>query len=376
MVWQKPPDAGIFRLMIHELPPAEYIRIRPIVAGLADHLSIQAVIDGTVTGQIWVDNGPAPQTTFIRTPEGQYLAGTPTNLAFNQALADLLLAMPSVSLTYYPDTWESTLAALLPCKFAREYSRRYYTFRQFLLPNWRDLVPPGYEMAQVLPQFLARQDLVNLDEVRERTTEWTDFARDGFGFCLVHGNTIVSHCIADCVSGGACELGIATHNAYRRRGLGTLTLAATVEYCLDHHLTAIGWHCITNNYGSQRVAEKVGFGLAREDMQYANSPVAENPDDLAPAEWQAEAEFFEQAFSVLNRHSAYMAWRAALARAAAGEHGEALRLLHRAADSGALPPGWDAWLRESWELQTVRTDSGWPALLARAQAHHPTESEE
>jgi len=362
--------------MIHELLPAEYPRIRPIVVGLADHLSIQAVIDGTVSGQIWVDNVPMPRTTFILTPEGQYLAGTTANLAFNQALADLLLHRPSVSLTYYPDIWELTFAALLACKFARKYSRRYFTFRQFLVPNWRGLVPPGYEMAQVLPRFLARKDLVNLDEVRERTTEWTDFARDGFGFCLVHGNTIVSHCIADCVSGDACELGIATHNDYRRRGLGTLTLAATVEYCLDHHLPAIGWHCIANNHGSQRVAEKVGFGLAREYVQYANSPVAENPDDLAPAEWQAEAEFFEHAFGILSQHGAYMAWRAALARAVAGEHGEALILLHRAADSGALPPGWDAWLQESWELQSLRTDPDWPALLARAQARRPTEAEE
>lgn len=70
-----------------------------------------------------------------------------------------------------------------------------------------------------------------------------------------------------------------------------------------------------------------------------------------------------------------MAWRAALVRAVAGEHAEALLLLHRAADSGALPPGWDAWLQASWELQSLRTQPGWPALLARAQAVRPTESD-
>ncbi len=118
---------------------------------------------------------------------------------------------------------------LLTCKFARKYPRRYYTFQRFLLPDWRDQTPSGYEMVQVDPQFLARQDLVNLDDVRERITAWTDFARDGFGFCLIHGNTIVSHCIADCVSGGACELGLATYAPTIIRAVRTRLRAWRVE---------------------------------------------------------------------------------------------------------------------------------------------------
>lgn len=245
--------------MIYELAPADYARVRALVAGLAYHLSIQAVIDGTVAGRIWVDDVVAPAVAFVLTPEGQYLAGAPTNAAFNQALADLLLPRPGAGVVYDPDTWEAAFAAVLACKFARPYPRRYYTFRHVLLPDWRERVPPGYEMAQVDAQFLARQDLVNLDDVRERTVAWADFARDGFGFCLVHGDVIVSHCIPDCVSGSACEVGLATHGDYRRRGLGTLTVAATVEYCLGHNVPAIGWHCLANNRGSQRVAEKVGL---------------------------------------------------------------------------------------------------------------------
>jgi RimJ/RimL family protein N-acetyltransferase len=357
--------------MIHELAAGDYPRVRALVAGLTYHLSIQAVIDGTVAGRIWVDDGLDPQATFILTPEGQYLAGTSDNPTFQQALTDLLLTMPTANVTYSPGTWESTFAALLTCKFARPYSRRYYTFRHFLLPGWREQMPSGYEMARVDQAFLARQDLVHLDDVRERTTTWTDFARDGFGFCLLHGTTIVSHCLADCVSGSGCELGIATHCDYRRRGLGTLTVAATVEYCLEHHLPTIGWHCWANNRGSQRVAEKVGLGFVGDYLQYANGTVAENPDDLTPAEWHAHGEFFERAFEILSQHGTRMAWRAAQARALAGELAQAMTLLHHLADSGAMPPGWDAWLQESWEFQGLQTEPGWPALLARAQAVRP-----
>ena len=69
--------------MIYELATEEYPRVRALVAGLAYHLSIQAVIEGTVAGRVWVDDALAPQAAFIITPEGQYLAGEPTTPPFS-----------------------------------------------------------------------------------------------------------------------------------------------------------------------------------------------------------------------------------------------------------------------------------------------------
>ncbi|HUY76553.1 MAG TPA: GNAT family N-acetyltransferase [Ktedonobacterales bacterium] len=361
--------------MIYELAAEDYHRVRALVAGLTYHLSVQAVIDGTVAGHIWVDDLLNPQAAFMLTPEGQYLVGASDNSAFRQALADLLLTMPVVNLTYSPGAWESTFAALLTCKFARPYARHYYTFRRFLLPDWRELLPQGYEMAQVDQAFLARQDLAHLDDVRDWTANWTDFARDGFGFCLLHDGAIVSHCIADCVSGHACEVGIVTQRDYQRRGLGALTVAATVEHCLERQLSTIGWHCLANNRGSQRVAEKVGFEFVGAYVQYANSVVAENANDLTPPEWRAEGEYFERAAEMLRQHETWMAWRAAKAHAVAGNHAHAMILLQRLADSKTMLPGWDAWLREGWEFQGMQAAPEWPTLLARAQAAPPAEGE-
>ncbi|HEY7782152.1 MAG TPA: GNAT family N-acetyltransferase, partial [Ktedonobacterales bacterium] len=262
---------------------------------------------------------------------------------------------------------------LLARKFARPYARHFYTFRDLLLPDWRARTPPGYEMVQVDQVFLARQDIVGLDDVREWTSPWIDFARAGFGFCLPHGATIVSHCLADCVSGDRCEVGIMTQRDYRRRGLGALTAAATVEYCPERHIPTIGWHCWANNRGSQRLAETVGFGLAGTYVQYANSAAAENPDDLTPAEWRAEGEFFERAYEILSEHANWTAWRAAKARAVAGELAQALTLLRRLAEIGTMPPEWDGWLQEGWEFAVLRREPAWPALLARARAVRPSE---
>ena len=99
--------------MIYSLEPAQYARVQPLVAGLNYHLSIQAVIEGTVAGEVWVDDVTTPQTTYVVTPEGQYLGGSPANAAFNQALTELLLDQPWVSMKYHPDAWEATFPALL-----------------------------------------------------------------------------------------------------------------------------------------------------------------------------------------------------------------------------------------------------------------------
>jgi RimJ/RimL family protein N-acetyltransferase len=84
---------------------------------------------------------------------------------------------------------------------------------------------------------------------------------------MLHGDQVVSWSVADCVSGGACEIGIHTRKDYRRRGLGTLTAAAAVDLGLSNY-RFVGWHCDEQNIPSIRVAEKVGFDLERRYIQY------------------------------------------------------------------------------------------------------------
>ena len=69
---------------------------------------------------------------------------------------------------------------------------------------------------------------MSLDWVRD---SWgvEDFLARGVGQCLVHGNTIASWCIGDYAAGHACEIGIHTDERYRRRGLATLAVRATLR---------------------------------------------------------------------------------------------------------------------------------------------------
>ncbi|MBX0331372.1 GNAT family N-acetyltransferase [Oscillochloris sp. ZM17-4] len=83
----------------------------------------------------------------------------------------------------------------------------------------------------------------------------------GFGFALFDGSEPVSWCLADCAVDARCEIGIHTHPDYRRRGLATIVVAATIAHALAAGYDEVGWHCSEDNQGSQGVAEQVGFTL-------------------------------------------------------------------------------------------------------------------
>ncbi|WP_242942304.1 GNAT family N-acetyltransferase [Hathewaya proteolytica] len=91
-----------------------------------------------------------------------------------------------------------------------------------------------------------------------------DFLKNGFGFCIVNGNDIVSWCISDYVMGNKCEIGIETDEGYRKNGFATIVVSVCIKYCMENNIDHIWWHCFESNIGSQKTAEKVGFKLCKE----------------------------------------------------------------------------------------------------------------
>ena len=134
-------------------------------------------------------------------------------------------------------------------------------------------MPEGYEMRRVDRAFF--EDCRNLRHF-EHVHRWASSSfgsvdgllASGFGFCLLAEGVIASHCIADCVAGDRAEMGIHTDEAFRRRGLATLTAATAVRHCLDHGVTEIGWRCHRVNRASAATARRIGFGKAMDYFAY------------------------------------------------------------------------------------------------------------
>ena len=75
----------MLQLSIHEF---EVVRL--LFHGLKEHLIIQAVIDGSSPGKIYVDDNESPTAAFLCSVEGYFLVGDPRNKVFVTNLLNLI----------------------------------------------------------------------------------------------------------------------------------------------------------------------------------------------------------------------------------------------------------------------------------------------
>jgi RimJ/RimL family protein N-acetyltransferase len=258
--------------MIEEIESTDCEKVRPLVKGVPHTCVVDAIIDGTSPGMVWVDDALCPTAALVSSVEGHYAVGSEHSKEFNRSLKALVIGtiLPKgkangwswFNLRCSSDGWVNVIENIFDDTTPVKEEREFYTIEQ-LEVDWQRDIPPGFRMVCVDEEVLGRADLRNI--ARDKSwAEWNfgsigGFLKHGFGFCLLYEADIVSWCMADCVSGDRCEIGIHTDGNYRRRGFATLTTAATVDHCLSHGLRQVGWHCARSNVASAATARKVGF---------------------------------------------------------------------------------------------------------------------
>jgi RimJ/RimL family protein N-acetyltransferase len=381
--------------MIHELKKRDYGTVRPLFEKLEWNLITRAVIEGTSPGRVYVDRVEKPRTAFMCTVEGYYLAGYDGNDEFNTSLNKLILenlfagdtvrtGETDVAIGFHPDSWEDQMPKIFKGRVPLTTARRHYICTELNEDHWRDHVPKGFRVQQIDAKLLQTPRL----EIPTHVTGWmrtnwgsiSDFMEKGFGFCTLRDKQIVSWSIADCVSGNAGEIGIHTHEDYRRQGLATLTAAAAVDYSLSSGLRYVGWHCDEYNMGSIGVAEKVGFKLERKYIQYyACSNEAHHLEETAQAHFRTKRykdaiECYEKFFAtppgelpkwlreILPREMGTHYFRVALAKASTGDGDDALEYLKKAVDNGWL---YIDYLNGCREFESFHGTPAWNRILER-----------
>lgn len=330
--------------------------MRPILAELTGmHLNLAAVLAGQAPGRVYADDAGNPRTVYLISGDAHYLTGDPGNPDFNAAVNAALPRDTYFVLFCDPVRWAGALDLVLKDTYAVRATRHYYTLQRVKIANPQARLPDGFSMRGVDAALLA-QEPANHDAVVESILgEWSSldtFLAHGFGFCLLHGSTIVSWSLADYVSGERCEIGIHTDWNYRRQGMGTLMAAANAARAVDRGFTTVGWHCWANNAGSIGVAEKVGFQKSAEYDVFINHWAAENVSDMTQDEFRAFAEHYEREFEANPpAASGYPHLVAATAWALAHDRAGCFRHLHQAVDLG--------WLRSIEHLREVWPEFFW-----------------
>jgi GNAT superfamily N-acetyltransferase len=393
--------------VIYQLEPRDYEKVRPLYAAWRPYLVIFAVIEGRCPGHIYVDDRENPRTALLWDhAEGElYLAGEGRDAALGRPLNDCIrhrirphagAHLPDLSeYTLYcdPAAWGNQIDVVLEGLTPMAHRRRLYTLEE-LRVDWRSQVPEGYRMVRIDEAIFCQEDLKGMDTMKEWVLgDWrsaADFAEQELGFCLTHGEELVSWCASEYTceptpgKGKMCHVGIYTCEAYRRRGFATLVASATVERCLAGGVERVGWHCWEANAASAATAQKVGFALAR-DLPVYNGCWNQFDNLLLQAHYHAQANRMQEAVACWERafamwegedpealcaphvkaHPDTVAWcyyAAGRTRARWGDGEIALAHLHRAVDNG--------WrdgkrLREDERLSSLHGTSGWDRLLSR-----------
>ena len=265
---------------MHELEPAAYERARPLFPDLDVHLAVKALLAGNVPGRVYVDGAARPRAALAWIGHRFYLGGAPENEAFNRELGRFFAE------TVYPQGlaaghegfvvkctapgWTQQIDVLLPGKHPIPLGQHYYAGRE-VGHDWRALLPPDITLRLVDRALLSEklEGLADLEEEMQSERPSVDeFLAKSFGFVPMHGDRVAGWCLSEYNCGDRCEVGIATAEGYRRRGLATLVASAFVEYALAHGIAHVGWHCNANNAGSIATALKAGFRKVLEYPAY------------------------------------------------------------------------------------------------------------
>ena len=370
--------------MLIELKSNEFEGVRPLFQGFDYSLSIHAAMEGNNPGRIFVDDVNHPSTALALTVEGYLLTGDDGNRETNEALRRLFKERiftgevfvngnRSMSLAVHPETWEAKLPELIPT-YEVEKLDRYHYLCHALKFDWRANLPADYTVRRVDRALLddaqvvfpeAMREWMNFDEVWA-TKE--NFLSKGVSFAVLHEGEVVAWCTPDCVAGDRIDVGIMTLRTYRRRGLATIAVAATVEHCLNSGFSAVGWHCNADNIGSWKTAEKVGFERNRPYAYYYY--MYDRVDHMAELGWYyyqrgeyaKTVQYYEQVFTLREENPDYYYHLVASAWALLGNKEKACKYLETAVDQG-----WTRieWTKQQKEFSILLGMPEWDAVLAR-----------
>lgn len=388
--------------MIYEIPPDKFHIIDELHGEMDFHLLIPAIVNGKISGRIWVDDPDKPETALIWDEHYSFsLIGNENHQSFNSSLEHLFaetIIPDALSREFRegwlecPQRWGKKIQQnkILPKLLPMRHEREYYAIHQSTGLDWVSNIPPNLSLKRIDNELLKKTDLENfnalLDMINLRWNSVENFLRWGFGFCLLQDKTIVSYCLSLGNGNRRCDIEIETAEDHQRQGHASLVSAAFVDHALDEGYTEIGWDTFANNAPSVQLGLKLGFKKVQDHVCYSGwYHVLDRL--LVKAGWllsqlkdyKEAACLYEEALKIVEKEepetqSSYLLsigtkgrfyFYAAKAYAASGNDKAALQKLHEAIDKG-----WQELSRtlEDADLKALHDQEGWQEIVERLKS--------
>ena len=257
--------------MLDELSRKSYNRAIDVFKPLKQHAAIGSILNGLTDSKVYADNIDEPRCALTWTKSRIFLSGElgdednqrrAAETIRNKLKLDSLHRGAKFFILYLdPGINQLEFFTLLDDMKVHPNTRNYYEL-DARTHEWGE-TPRGGLRPEVIDIHFLSGSYKNLDQVKEEMrserSSLEEFLEKSVGVCGVIGDEIVSWCMSEYNHGSRYEIGIATVEKHRRKGLATVTADALMRRCLEDGFSRVGWHCWQRNEPSNRTALKLGF---------------------------------------------------------------------------------------------------------------------
>jgi hypothetical protein len=251
--------------------------IEPLKKVTINTLFAHAVVDGCVEGVVFVDDVDRPRTFYVEHPYGMSLLfGEAGNEEFNSKFLDYSLNADRnrdkhVWMQAWPQKWDAKLVELFDGRLIKSEDNTGDDNGNFVelntRVNFKINVDKHQRFKATSPAHshkITRSDKCVFENMKGSVVPyyfWDNaehFCNDGVGFSLFCERDLASTAFSAFIVDNKVEIGIETFEIFKRKGLAQLACSALIDYCLENSLEPI-WSCRLENYGSYKLAQKLGF---------------------------------------------------------------------------------------------------------------------
>lgn len=241
-----------------------------------NQLFARAVVEGHVSGKIYVDNAEHPTTFLVAHPYGMSLLfGNENNESFNEAFVRYALnesekRQRTEWLQAYPATWNEKLSVLLRDKMVKEEDRtagdtgkielstrvNFKFNRQKYLEFKNGFGQNSYEITRTDQHLFEEMSGTVVPKYFWNNAD--DFYQNAVGFSLLYNGQVASTAFSAFIIDKKLELGIESVAHFRGKQFAIRTCMALIDYCLEKGFEPV-WACRLQNTNSFKLAQKIGF---------------------------------------------------------------------------------------------------------------------
>ena len=208
--------------------------------------------------KLFVDTESNPNTFLLLYPYHAFIVGDPDNSVVHEML-DMIPEETQMHLNaekWLPKLKEHQFPGTLLNKRRFKLSHQYLNLED--IARLKKPLPNGYSIERVDRETALRLPPILNVHISPFFGDIDSYLEKGIGFCVKHGDAPIS-------MAGSCipytkklEVQIATIDSpdYRRKGFGTHTAIALLEYCLTNDIEP---HWDATNEPSSIMAEKLGY---------------------------------------------------------------------------------------------------------------------